>query len=137
MKKSCFILLFCFAACAHHPKDGAIVTMKGKYNGKMFSYFIPDDFPKEKWSLAGDTPDLKFSSMYARLFQTHHDSLMTLHKPQYDYQLEVYGMWVDVTVKGKLEGGKYQYCKHEDCRWQLTIQDVIQMKPLGYEPKTD
>lgn len=98
----------------------------------MFSYFVPNDFPNEKWSLAGDSPDQKFTRMYAALFASKRDSLMQLHKPQYDYQLEVYGMVVEVTVQGKLEGGKtHNFCKHELCHWQLNVQDAWHMKPLG------
>lgn len=120
------------ASCSvRHPKPGTEIEFSGWYNTRMFGYFIPQDYPNERWSLAGDGG---ITALYPPVFYASRDSLMALHKPAYPEQLEVYGMWVEVRARGRISE-RGNYCKHVICEYQIDLDEVYSVKPAHFDPE--
>lgn len=125
-----YLSLISGLSCHLHPKPNQTISVRGAYYGKMFGYFIPQDWPKERWSLAGDAG---FMQAYLALFEAKKDSLQHLHpdlRPEYLFTTE---MWVEAEVQGVLsEAG--EYCKHVSCKYQLDLTGFTELKPLNRKP---
>ncbi|MBL7979951.1 MAG: hypothetical protein JNN12_16555 [Bacteroidetes Order II. Incertae sedis bacterium] len=118
-------------SCSFHPRPGQTITVRGWYNSKMFSYFIPAPFPEERWSLAGDGG---FTMARIRVFTASKDSLKHLYGTNREDILEASGMWMEVIVRGKISS-KGQFCKHVDCPFQLDLEDVRMVRPAHRNPE--